>query len=353
MSNREALEARVRRMIASPQTQAVDERDSLIEAIANWQRGNIAEYARLARPGPWPPALPTDVFRVRRIASHPGDEDVRVFRSSGTTASDRSTHAFRDLSLYDAAARAAARTMLFPDVDRIRLIVLAPHETEAPQSSLSYMLTRFTEWFGTESVFVWTNDALELDRLRDALQDAVDDGGPVALLGTSFSFVHAEDGLADFRIRLPEGSRLMQTGGYKGKSRQVEPAALRRAMVDRYGIDEPRIVAEYGMTELSSQMYETTLVDSLAGRSGRRRLWTPPWVRATPVDPDDLSPIEGEGLGVLRIDDCANLDSVCCLQTADLARRADSGIIVEGRAAGAVPRGCSLAADQALGTFDG
>jgi len=52
----------------------------------------------------------------------------------------------------------------------------------------------------------------------------------------------------------------------------------------------------------------------------------------------------------LRIDDCANIDSVCCIQTADLARRLDDGIVVLGRARGAVPRGCSLAADQALGT---
>ncbi|MEM7136159.1 MAG: acyl-protein synthetase [Myxococcota bacterium] len=352
MSDRQALEARVRRLIASPQRQAVDERDHLIEDIASWQSENIAEYSRLTRSGPWPPALPTDVFRMRRIAAHTPKDDIRTFRSSGTTASDRSTHAFRDLGLYDAAARAAARTMLFPDVDRMRLIVLAPHEAEAPQSSLSYMLTRFTEWFGTKAVFVWTNDALEPDRLRDALYDAANAGEPVALLGTSFAFVHAEDTLGDFRIQLPEASRLMQTGGYKGRSREVKPATLRSAMVDRYGIDDARIVAEYGMTELSSQMYETTLVDSLAGHPSDRRLWTPPWVRATPVDPDDLSPVKGEGLGVLRIDDCANLDSVCCIQTADLGRRVGDGIIVEGRAPGAAPRGCSLAADQALGTGD-
>lgn len=349
MTTRESLERRVRAMIANPDTSNQAGRDALIEELALWQAERIPEYQRLEhRPG-WPAALPTDVFRVRRIAAHPKSEDVRAFRSSGTTSEERSTHVFRDLSLYDAAAKAAARQMLFPDFERMSLVILAPHEREAPHSSLSYMLTRFTEWFGTESTFVWRDDRLELGRFRDVLEDATTKGQPVALLGTSFAFVHAEDGLGEVRVELPPGSRIMQTGGFKGRSREVSPAALREAMTRRYGVGDAWIVAEYGMTELSSQMYETTLVDALATESSERRLWVPPWVRATPVDPDSLMPIEGEAQGVLRIDDCANLDSVACIQTADLARRVGNGIVVLGRASGAAPRGCSLAADLALG----
>jgi hypothetical protein len=99
-------------------------------------------------------------------------------------------------------------------------------------------------------------------------------------------------------------------------------------------------------------MYDTTLRDSWVGASAPRRLWAPPWLRATPVDPDSLEPVEGDSVGLLRLDDCANLDSVCCIQTADLARRCEDGIVVLGRAPGAVPRGCSLAADQALGRHE-
>lgn len=349
MNTREALARRVRAMIAAPAERNDPERDTVIRALARWQAERIPEYRRLEHAPDWPAAMPTDVFRFRRIAAHPRREDVRVFRSSGTTSSDRSTHVFRDLSLYDAAAEAAARLMLFPDTERMRLVILAPHEREAPHSSLSYMLTRFTEWFGTESTFVWRNDRLDLGRYRRALQEVVARGMPVALLGTSFAFVHAEDGLGDFRVALPSGSRIMQTGGFKGRSREVAPSALRGAMTQRYGVGDALIVAEYGMTELSSQMYETTLCDAIARRPAPRRLWVPPWVRATPVDADSLKPVEGESQGVLRIDDCANLDSICCIQTADLARRSGDGVVVEGRAPDAVPRGCSLAADLALG----
>jgi hypothetical protein len=352
MSDRSGFYERIDSMIArfergEPGSPA--ERDTLIEDLSAWQASRIPEYARLSRRGDWPAALPTDVFRFRRIAAHPEASDLRVFLSSGTTSSDRSVHAYRDLRLYDRAARAAARHMLFPDIDRITMVMLAPHEDQAPDSSLDYMIARFAEWFGERATWVWRGGGLDLDALQAALREAESSNTPVALLGTSFAFVHAEDGLGDARFSLPRGSRVMQTGGYKGRSREVEPEELLQSISGRYGIPEPWVINEFGATELSSQMYDTTLRASVTGANGPRRLWVPPWMRATPVDPDSLEPVEGDAVGLLRLDDCANLDSVCCIQTADLARRVEDGIVVLGRAPGAVPRGCSLAADQALG----
>ncbi len=352
MSTRGELKARVETMISTFETRQSsddDARDDLIDDLAAWQSTRIPEYGRLQRHGAWPPALPTDVFRFRRIAGHPEEDDLRLFRSSGTTSSERSVHAYGDLELYDAAARVAARHMLFPDVERIRLVILAPHEDEAPDSSLEYMLARFADWFGSESTWVWRNGALDLELLTAQLRECEASGEPVAVLGTSFAFVHAEDGLGDHRFDLGPRSRVMQTGGYKGRSREVDPWVLLDAISTRYGVSPRRIINEFGATELSSQMYETTLREDLDGSVQARRLWVPPWVRATPVDPETLQPVPGEDVGILRIDDTANLDSVCCIQTADLARRLDDGIVVLGRAPGATPRGCSLAADQALG----
>jgi len=352
VSRRSELKGRIESMIAHfDRGGEVDPalRDRLIEDLATWQASRIPEYGRLQRQGDWPAALPTDVFRFRRIAAHTKERDVRVFLSSGTTSSERSVHAYGDLSLYDLAARAAASRMLFPDVAKIRLVMLAPHEKEAPDSSLEYMLTRFGEWFGSECTWAWRHGELDLDRLTAVLSRAEAAGEPIALLGTSFAFVHAEDGLGQRRFGLAPGSRVMQTGGYKGRSREVDSDLLLEALSDRYGIATPFIINEFGATELSSQLYETTLREAIRPPSGPRRLWVPPWVRATPVDPDTLRPVEGDRVGILRIDDTANLDSVCCIQTADLAKCVEDGIVVLGRAAGAAPRGCSLAADQALG----
>ena len=328
-----------------------DARDALLRDLGEYQREHVAPYAKLRKARGDSPALPTDVFRYARIAVHPESEDRRVFLTSGTTSGARGRHAFRDLSLYDRAAEAAARYALFPDLasERMRLCILAPHPDEAPESSLSYMLGRFEDWVGSETRWAWREGRLELDVLVEALNAAIRAGEPIAVLGTSFAFVHAEDALGEVRFALPAGSRLMQTGGYKGRSREVEPDALRAALAARYGLDDACIVAEYGMTELSSQMYETPLrAAALGSPIPPRRLWVPGWVRATVVDPLTLSPLaEGEA-GVLRIDDPANLDSVSAIQTSDLAIAHGGEIELLGRAPGATPRGCSFAVEEAL-----
>jgi acyl-CoA synthetase (AMP-forming)/AMP-acid ligase II len=335
---------------------APDERDELLTELLALQARTVAPLANfLASEQRRPvrfglPALPTDAFRFARIAAHPADRDQRVFRTSGTTAAFRGEHSFEDLSLYDRAARAAARYALFPDRERMRLLVLAPSERELPDSSLSYMLTRFGEWFGSErSVHVWRRGQLQADQLLSELSDAQEQNEPVALLGTSFAFVHAEDALHS-RLQLPAGSRIMQTGGFKGRSRSVEPAAMLELLSLRYGVPAELIVSEYGMTELSSQCYENTLHDVLSGQPvPQRRLWVPGWMRAEVVDPDTLEPVASGQVGLLRLDDLANVGSVCAIQTSDLAQRDDAGLVVLGRAPDAIARGCSIAVDAWLG----
>jgi hypothetical protein len=360
-SERALFHARISELITrlSDGSRDDDQRDRLLIDMADYQTRTLTPYGRFAaqRKIAAPAlgldriaALPTDAFRFTRMASHPSAEDVRVFRSSGTTQSERSVHAFRDLSLYDLAAQVSARYALFPDVKRMRLVLLAPSEQELADSSLSYMLARFIAWFGSEAEYVFRAASLDLNALDRSLRAASAAREPVALLGTSFAFVHALDGLAGTRFTLPHGSRIMQTGGFKGRSREIAPDELRAQLADTFGIAEPWIVAEYGMTELSSQLYETTLRDVALGREiGARRLWAPGWVRAVPVDPDTLLARKDEQDGLLRIDDAANLDSVCAIQTADVAYRHEDGVIVRGRAQGAIARGCSLTADELLG----
>lgn len=338
---REELHARVVGLIDTLADGRRDDlaRDAMLAALVRHQATHVPPFARLARVRGITAALPTDVFRYVRVAAHPEKEDVRVFRTSGTTSGARGQHPFRDLSLYDRAARAWAAHMLFPE-GPMRLVVLAPDERAAPDSSLSYMLSRFAEWFGTETTFCWRDDGPDLDALAQALTTHE----PVALLGTSFAFVHAEDTLSRPFVLAP-GSRIMQTGGFKGRTREVEPDEMRALLEARYGVPESHVVAEYGMTELSSQAYETTLREPDAPR----RLRFPGWVRVSAVDPESLAPLPPEVEGLLRIDDAANLDSVAALQTADLAIvHADGSFTLRGRAPGAVPRGCSLAVEEAL-----
>jgi len=344
-------------------------RDALLQRVLAWQRTHVVAYGRIANGAGAQdesllsaPAVPTDVFRFARVAAHEPALDTRVFRTSGTSGQPRGAHHLRDLSLYERAARAAATWALFPDTSppgpasaSIQLCVLAPRDRPTGNSSLSFMLSKFDAWYGhTQSVFAWHGDGpqgqLDVEALVSSLARAQQSGEPLALLGTSFAFVHADDALGSRRFCLPEGSRVMQTGGFKGRTREVQPQAMRSMLAARYGVDEAAVIAEYGMTELSSQMYETTLRDRLAAAlPTARRLWVPGWVRATPVDPDTLQEVPVGEVGILRIDDLANLDTACAIQTSDRARRVGDGIELLGRLAGATPRGCSLAVDAALG----
>jgi acyl-CoA synthetase (AMP-forming)/AMP-acid ligase II len=232
-------------------------------------------------------------------------------------------------------------------------VSLIPPEDEAPESSLAYMVARFQGWFfeGRAPSSVWRGGRLDTAMLVAALDEAHARGEPVCLLGTSFAFVFAEDALGDRRFALPAGSRIMQTGGFKGRSREVDPEGMRAMLALRYGVPDAWIVAEYGMTELSSQMYETTLADALRGGAiGPRRLSWPGWVRVDVRDPETLAPLPRDAVGLLRIEDAANVDTLWAVQTSDLARRSgDDGIVLVGRAPGATPRGCSLAIEEALG----
>lgn len=137
----------------------------------------------------------------------------------------------------------------------------------------------------------------------------------------------------------------MQTGGFKGKSRDVSAPELRREVARSFGVSERAIVAEYGMTELSSQFWEATLVDETAMHGVYLE---PPWARVVPVDPEALVPVPDGRIGIARIEDLANVDSAWAVLAQDRVRRVPGGFQLLGRAEGAPARGCSIALDEML-----
>jgi hypothetical protein len=146
-------------------------------------------------------------------------------------------------------------------------------------------------------------------------------------------------------VPLPPRSRVMQTGGYKGRSREVSAAELRRAVARAFAVDERSVVGEYGMTELSSQFWEATLVDERAVHGVYAE---PPWARVVPVDPETLAAVPDGAVGIARIEDLANVDSAFAVLTQDRVRRVGARFELLGRAPGAPPRGCSIALDEML-----
>jgi hypothetical protein len=191
---------------------------------------------------------------------------------------------------------------------------------------------------GSETVFVGELDGagawtIDFDAALAALQAA---DKPQMILGTAFSLVHLLDFLAerDLRLQLADGSRVMETGGYKNRSRAMPRAELHSLITEFLGISRERIICEYGMSELSSQAYDS--------RGRGRHFQFPPWARVQIISPETGREVGDGETGLIRIFDLANVFSVTAIQTEDLAVRRGNGFDLIGRAVLAEPRGCSL-----------
>jgi len=192
---------------------------------------------------------------------------------------------------------------------------------------------------------------VNLAGLERAAERATERGETLLVLATSFALVGLLDALEGRSLPLPAGAVVMQTGGYKGKTREIEPNVLRESIARSFQITEAQIVSEYGMTELTSQLYEATVPGSALERERRGAPGVyaePPWLRVVPVDPTTLEPVPEGEVGIARIIDLGNVDSAVAIQTQDRVRRVPGGVTLLGRATGAPPRGCSLAIEEFL-----
>ncbi len=353
----DALAERIGELLGRPWERIVPaEVASLALEAWAWQRGHNPSLDRVARAflGAREPArveeipgVPTEVFKMARVACFAPTRDARVFLTSGTTGEARGRHPFADTSLYAAACVATARRLLLP-AGRYRCVFVAESEADAPGSSLSFMLARFAETWDPDGSaarpFFVRAGAVDVPGVYEAAREAVDAGFPVALLGTSFGLVHLLDGLRTAPpVPLPPGSVAMLTGGFKGRSREVPPAELADGLRAAFGPDF-RLVHEYGMTELSSQAYAPSLPNGTPGL-----YQSPPWMRLDVVDPVSLLPVGAGEVGLVRVLDLANLGSALVVQTSDLGRVHPDGLELLGRAPGATPRGCARAMDALLG----
>jgi hypothetical protein len=379
------------------------------------------------------PAVPTSAFKELELTCLAPNERTAVFHSSGTTEQkpSRHFHSPESLKLYEVSLIPWFLKNVVPDLrftnDDLRLVCLAPPPPQAPHSSLVHMFetvrqklggasvpalsSRQSRWGGeggSRAEFLgsiaadgsWTLDgAAVVDALSPRRQPASpkrereggtpaglaeararrQDARPLLLLGTAFSFVHLLDFLAERNLRfdLPAGSRVMETGGYKNRSRSMPKTELHQFITERLGIPSSHIICEYGMSELSSQAYDgieagarpspgaatlnmrassdfqespgaSPLRRPGRAHSGSNIFHFPPWARVQIISPETGFEMSDGETGLIRVFDLANVFSVMAIQTEDLAIRHGGGFELLGRATQAEPRGCSLMAQSAF-----
>lgn len=287
--------------------------------MENKRPENVPHWSRV-------PAIPTLGFKELVLTTFPKKKAVRIFRTSGTThqKSLRGAHLFDTLRLYEAAIVSPFKKYLLRDVSKIDTRFLISSPQDAPDSSLSFMM-------GVVRKFAKNGGKFYIKEGRPLFNELAADLGRVKSKLMILSTALALKGFLNFlkkqkiSLRLPAGSRLMETGGFKGASRSVTKVVLYAECQKILGIPVHRCVSEYGMTELSSQFYSVGPKGLFQG---------PTWVRTMARN------------GLLVHFDLANRGSVMAVQTEDRGRTRSGGFELLGRAKNTELRGCSLTYEE-------
>ncbi len=293
------------------------------------------------------PAVPINAFKDVTLSCEPVQACERVFMTSGTTRAEvRGCHHHPTIAVWDTSMRRNFAARFMRGAPRMPMAILFPPETELGNSSLARYLSQAVREHGTaDSAWYLGASGMDLTGLRARLREAERSGQPLAVLGASYGFVHLLDAMAQDgeAVRLPAGSRLLDTGGYKRQSRELATEDFYTELSERLGVPRDQCINMYGMTELSSQFYDEGNATTPAVKSG------PHWIRSRVVDPMTGREMPPGERGVLVHCDLASFNSTTTILTEDVGIAVDGGFLLLGRAEGAQARGCSLAVAEFLG----
>ncbi|RDV14288.1 acyl transferase [Pontibacter diazotrophicus] len=271
------------------------------------------------------PFLPIEFFKEHEVKTDAFEAEA-IFYSSGTTQQTRSRHFVSDLALYDHITEHTFEKFYGP-LQSYVVLALLPSYLEQGGSSLVAMVDHFIRKTGQQEEGFYLR---EHDKLLQALRQARQRGKKVLLIGVSYALLDLADklkGKEDF-----SGVIVMETGGMKGRRREMIREELHAQLKRGFGVDT--IHSEYGMTELLSQGYS----------KGEGIFWPGYTMRILLRDlndPFDISPDHRSG--GINVIDLANVDSCAFIETKDIGRvHADGSFEVLGRFDNSDIRGCNL-----------
>lgn len=271
------------------------------------------------------PFLPIQFFKTKTILSTQ-DKVVETFTSSGTTGTEVSKHLLTDISWYEKSYRKGFRHF-YNNIEDYTVLALLPNYLERQGSSLIYMVDDFIKKSNKKESGFYLND---LESLQQKLISLEEKNQKVLLIGVSFALL---DLIEQFKFQL-KNTIVMETGGMKGRRKEITRAELHEKLCKGFGVSE--IHSEYGMTELLSQAYS----------NGKGVFKCPPWMKVLTRDTEDaLSILNSTQTGGINIIDLANYNSCSFIATQDLGKVKPNGDFeVLGRFDHSDIRGCNLMA---------
>lgn len=284
-----------------------------------------AEYVRLLGVEPSQvqrvediPMLPIEIFKSHKV--YCGEHEPQMtFTSSATTGMVQSRHYVEDIALYERAFTEVFRHF-YGDERECSIYALLPSYLEREGSSLVYMAERLIAQCGGGGFYLHDYEKL--------LNDMSHDPNPKILLGVTYALLD----LAENYAPKLENTVVMETGGMKGRRKELPKSELHKVLCSAFGVE--RIHSEYGMAELMSQAYS----------SGEGLFRTPRWMKVLVRDVNNpFRRLPSGRRGGLDIIDLANRSSCAFIATEDMGVRYDDGSFrIEGRISQSDIRGCNL-----------
>lgn len=271
------------------------------------------------------PFLPIELFKTQKILDRRGKEK-QVFLSSGTSGMQQSRHYVQQPWLYEESLLKNFEWQYGPP-ENFCFLALLPSYLERKGSSLVYMMKILMEKSECRHSGFFLND---YKALNHAIEAARGSGFQIMLIGVSFALL---DFAEEYSGGL-EGAIVMETGGMKGRRKEIIRSELHRILTDSFGVES--IHSEYGMTELLSQAYSK--MDGIFRPA--------PWMKVFIKDIHDPFGLAPQGKsGRMDIIDLANIYSCSFISTSDIGRLRDEGRFeVLGRLDNSDIRGCNLLA---------
>ncbi len=269
------------------------------------------------------PFLPIQFFKSHEVVSNSNPIQT-TFTSSGTTGMVTSKHLVTDVSIYEESYRKAF-SQFYGNIEDYVVVALLPSYLEREGSSLIHMVNDLIQLSNhPESGFYLHN----YDELIEKIIQLDQSGQNVILIGVTYALL---DLIEKHSFQL-ENTIIMETGGMKGKRKEMIREELHQELCNGFGVKS--IHSEYGMTELLSQAY--SLGDGI--------FECPSWMQISIRDTEDaLSYIRDGKTGGINVIDLANINSCSFIATQDLGKKYSNGSFeVLGRFDHSDIRGCNL-----------
>ncbi len=269
------------------------------------------------------PFLPISFFKSHKVVSFQGAEEI-IFTSSSTTGSIPSKHYVKDLSVYRQSFEMGFKHFYGAPSDYC-ILALLPSYIERAGSSLIFMVEALIKISGHPTGGFFLNNRADVVK---SLKGLSSQNQKTILLGASFALLDLAE---EFKLNNP-GLIVMETGGMKGRRKEIVREELHQAIKESFGVE--LVHSEYGMTELLSQAYS----------NGNGLFHCPPWMKVLVREASDpLSVARIGSTGGINVIDLANIYSCSFIATQDLGRiNQDDSFEVLGRFDNSDVRGCNL-----------